>query len=71
MYLSDLIWTILLFAGLVQGLFVAGVLFTSRGSDKRASTLLAVLSLVLALMIGEELVDTANLYTFELTDSSK
>jgi AraC-like DNA-binding protein len=63
MYLPDLIWTILLFAGLVQGLFVAGVLISNRGADKRASALLAVLSLVLALMLAEELVDTANLYT--------
>lgn len=59
---ADHIWTILLFAGLVQGLFVAAVLLGNRGSDRKVSAVLAVLSLVLALMIGEELVDSANLY---------
>ncbi len=60
---ADHIWTILLFAGLVQGLFVAAVLLGNRGADRRVSAVLAVLSLVLALMIGEELVDSANLYS--------
>lgn len=59
---ADHIWTILLFAGLVQGLFVAAVLLGNRGPDRRVSAVLAALSLVLALMIGEELVDSANLY---------
>ena len=62
MDIPDHIWTVLLFAGLVQGLFVAAVLLGSRKADDGAGVVLAVLSLVLALMMGEELVDSANLY---------
>ncbi len=59
---ASLIWTALLFAGLVQGVFVSTVLLANRGEARRPGLLMAILTLVLTLMIGEELVDTAGLY---------
>ena len=60
MEFGELIWILLFFAGFLQGLFISAVLLVNRA--RGSGLLLALLTLIFATMLGEELIDLTELY---------